>query len=90
MGLHKHLVIGKILVHGSCVVVRMDLTQGTNSNKIRIYVNGVLIFNFNKFTTVPSSSTRWASTANRIGVGDAVETLGPFLLPRTDGRLSLY
>ena len=52
------------------VVVRMDLTQSTNSNKVRIYVNGVLQTNYSKYTTLPSSSTRWASTVNRIGVGD--------------------
>ena len=52
------------------VVVRMDLTQSTNTNKVRIYVNGNLITNHSKYTTLPSSSTRWASTVNRIGVGD--------------------
>ena len=53
------------------VVVRMDLTQGTNTNKVRIYVNGNQINKFITYTTLPSSSNRWGATGNRIGVGDA-------------------
>ena len=52
------------------VVVRMDLTQGTNTNKVRIYVNGNQINKFITYTTLPSSSNRWGGTGNRIGVGD--------------------
>jgi len=70
------------------LVVSMDTTQSTASDRIKMYINGVQLTNFAvaSYPATQNLSTRWANTNNRIGVNDASGS--PYALTYFHGQMA--